>query len=159
MMGAVVMAVERPGGVSVPRIGWRQRALAFSQTRVSGGAMSPHTRAMIAASAFAYATGQKVAGVHDHAAGRDLRIAAEARGAHLQGYDGDRATKFGGTSPELYDGGDKTFATLEIDGLTAQGYDRGSSSHYRLTITGEIVQLYDHGPSKWFDYSIQRADQ
>ncbi|RZJ98475.1 MAG: hypothetical protein EOO76_16375 [Novosphingobium sp.] len=119
--------------------------------------MSPHTRAMVAAAAFAYATGQTVAGVHDHAAGRDLRIGAEARGAHLQGYDGDRPAKFGGTLPELYDGGDKAFVTLEIDGLNAKGYDRGSSSHYSLTITDQIVQLYDHGQAEWFDYSIQPA--
>ena len=122
---------------------------------MSGSPMSPHTRAMIAAAAFAYITKRKVAGVHDHAASRDLRIAAEARGEHLQAYDGDRAAKIGGTLPEIYDGGDKTYVTLEINGLTAQGYDRGSSGHYSLTLTDQIVQLYDHSQSTWFSFSIQ----
>jgi hypothetical protein len=52
--------------------------------------MQPHTRVVIAAAAYAFVTGKKVAGVYDHAAGRHLRIAAEARGEHLQGHDGDR---------------------------------------------------------------------
>lgn len=122
---------------------------------MSEGCMSPHTRAMIAAAAFTYTTSKKVAGVHYHAAGRDLRIAAESRGDHLQGYDGDRAAKFGGTLPELYDGGDKTYISMEIDGASAQGYDRGSATHYSLKISDQIVQLYDHGQSVWFAFSIQ----
>ena len=65
--------------------------------------MPPHTRAMIAAAAHAFITGNKVAGVYDHSTGRHLRIAAEARGQQLQGYDGDRAARFGGTLPEIYD--------------------------------------------------------
>lgn len=117
--------------------------------------MSPHTRAMIAAAAFAYITGSKVVGVHDHSASRDLLIAAESRGDQLQGYDGNRAVKFGGTLPELYDAGDKTYVSMNIDGPTAQGYDRGSATHYSLNVTGQIVQLYDHGHSAWFAFSAQ----
>jgi hypothetical protein len=45
---------------------------------------------MIAASAYAFVTGKKVAGVYDHLEKRDLRIAAEAKGDQLQGFDGDR---------------------------------------------------------------------
>ena len=119
--------------------------------------MSPHTRAMIAAAAHAFMTGNKVAGVYDHAAGRHLRIAAEARGEHLQGYDGDRAAKFGGTLPELYDTGDKAFVSLDIDGLTARGYDRGSATAYAITATDRQVQLYDHSQSTWFAFDIQTA--
>ena len=109
---------------------------------------------MAAAAAHAFMTGNKVAGVYDHAAGRHLRIAAEARGEHLQGFDGDRAAKFGGTLPELYDAGDKAFVSLEIDGMTAQGYDRGSSSAYTITATDRQVQLYDHGLSRWFAFDV-----
>ena len=112
---------------------------------------------MAAAAAHAFMTGNKVAGVYDHVAGRHLRIAAEARGEHLQGFDGDRAAKFGGTLPELYDAGDKAFVSLEIDGMTAQGYDRGSSSAYTITATDRQVQLYDHGLSRWFAFDVQVA--
>lgn len=119
--------------------------------------MSPHTRAMVAAAAHAFMFGKKVAGVHDHASGCDHRIAAEARGNRLQGFDGDRQAKFNGTPSELYDSGDRTFISLEIDGLRAQGYDRHSSSHYSLSVTDQIVQLYDHSVGSWFAFSIQVA--
>lgn len=119
--------------------------------------MSPHTRAMVAAAAHAFMFGKRVAGVHDHESGRDLRIAAEARGDRLQGFDGDRSVKFNGTPSELYDAGDDAFVSLEIDGLSAQGYDRRSSSHYSLSVTDQVVQLYDHTASAWFAFSIQIA--
>ncbi len=117
--------------------------------------MSPHTRAMAAAAAYAFITGGKVAGLYDRSAGRHLRIAAEARGAYLQGYDGDRAAKFGGALPELYDAADKAFVSIEIDGMTARGYDRGSSGAWSVTMTDQLVQLYDHSQSTWFAYDIQ----
>jgi len=117
--------------------------------------MLPHTRAMVAAAAHAFITGRKVAGLYDHAAGRHLRIAAEARGEHLQGFDGGRAAKFGGTLPELYDAADKAFVSIEIDGQTARGYDRGSSSHYSITVTDRLVQLYDHSRGEWFAFDVQ----
>jgi len=117
--------------------------------------MSPHTRAMVAAAAHAFISGKMVAGVHDHATGQDLQIAADTRGGRLQGFDGDRSAKFSGTISELYDAGDDAFVSLEIDGLTAKGYDRRSSSHYSLTITDQVVQLYDHAEEAWFAFSIQ----
>jgi hypothetical protein len=117
--------------------------------------MLPHTRAVVAAAAHAFIFGQKVAGVHDHATGQDRRIAAEVRGGTLQGFDGDRSAKFGGTLPELYDAGDAAFVSLEIEGTAAQGYDRHSSGHYALTATGNVVQLYDHAAGAWFAFSIQ----
>lgn len=119
--------------------------------------MSPHTRAMVAAAAHAFIFEKRVAGIHDHETGRDLRIAAETRGDRLQGFDGDRSAKFGGTLPEMYDAGADAFFSLEIDEMTAQGYDRSSSSHYSLTVTDEVVQLYDHAAGSWFTFSIQVA--
>ena len=113
---------------------------------------------MVAAAAFAFTTGKKVAGVYDHSAGRDLRIAAEARGNHLQGFDGDRAAKFGGTLPELYDSGDQVFVSFEIDGSQVRGYDRGSSSAYTAHVIAGLVQLYDDSQSAWFTYDIQDAE-
>ena len=119
--------------------------------------MPPHTRAMVAAAAYAFIAGSKVVGVHDHATGRDLLIAAEARGDRLQGFDGDRSAGFGGTLPELYDERDKAFVSLDIDRATARGYDRGSSSHYSLTVTDRMVQLYDHAEDVWFAFGMQVA--
>ena len=119
--------------------------------------MSPHTRAIVAAAAHAFIFGKKVAGVHDHGTAQDLRIAAETRGDRLQGFDGDRSARFGGTLPELYDAGDDAFFSLEIDGLTAKGYERGSSSHYSITATHEVVQIYDYAAGAWFAFSIQVA--
>jgi hypothetical protein len=110
---------------------------------------------MVAAAAYAFIVGKKVAGIYDHASGRELRIAAECRGDQLQGFDGDRAVKFGGTLPELYDAGDKTFVSLEIDGAKARGYDRSSSSFYEAQVTDRLVQLYDHSQSAWFAFDIQ----
>ena len=120
--------------------------------------MKPHTRAMIAAAAFALVTGKKVAGLHDHSAGRDRRIAAERRGNQLQGLDGDRAAKFGGTLPEIYDAGDKAYVSFEIDGTKVKGYDRSSSGFYTADITDGLVQLYDHNEGLWFAYDIQDAE-
>lgn len=117
--------------------------------------MLPHTRAIVAAAAYAFMFRRKVAGVHDHSEKQDLQIAAETRGQHLQAYDGDRSARFGGDLPELYDAGDEAFVSLAIDGLTAQGYDRNSSSHYSLAATEGMVQLYDHEPGAWFAFSIQ----
>jgi hypothetical protein len=119
--------------------------------------MLPHTRALLAASAHAFITGNKVAGVYDHAAGRHLRIAAESREAHLQGFDGDRSARFGGTLPEVYDAADKAFISLELDGATARGHDRGSATSYEARVTENVVQLYDHGQSAWFAFDIQVA--
>lgn len=119
--------------------------------------MSPRIRAIVAAAAYAFVSGKKVAGVHDHESGRDLLIAAEARGTRLQGFDGDKSSKFIGTSSELYDAGDDAYVSLQIDGSKARGYDRLSSSHYSLIVEGQVVQLYDYAASEWFDFSIQVA--
>ena len=112
---------------------------------------------MIAAAAFAFITGKKVAGLYDHSAGRDLQIAAEGQGKQLQGFDGDRGAKFGGALPELYDAGDRTFVSFEIEGTTAKGYDRGSSGFFTANVTDGLVQVYDHSQSAWFAYDIQNA--
>jgi len=120
--------------------------------------MEPHTRAMIAAAAFACVTEKKVAGIYDHAAGRDLQIAAEKRGDQLQGFDGDRGVKFGGTLPELYDAGDKAFVSFAIDGTKVEGYDRGSSSFYTAQVTDAVVQVFDHSQNAWFAYDVQDAE-
>lgn len=119
--------------------------------------MLSHTRALIAAATFAFISGKKVAGLYDHAAARHLRIAAEARGEHLQGFDGDRSAKFGGILPELYDAADDKFISIEIDGQTARGHDRGSSHDWSVTVTGAQLQLYDHGESAWFAFDVQTA--
>lgn len=113
---------------------------------------------MIAAATFAFVTGRKVAGLYDHAEGRDRRIAAESRDNLLQGFDGDRGAKFSGTLPELYDAGDRTFVAFELDGAKARGYDRGSSTAYEAQVTDGLVQVYDHGQSAWFAYDVQDAD-
>lgn len=120
--------------------------------------MQSHTRAMIAAITFTAVTGKKVAGLFDHSAGRDRRIAAEARGDQVQGVDGDRPAKFGGTLPEIFDAGDKTYISFALDGAKAKGYDRGSSSFYDAQVTDGLVQVYDHGADAWFAYDIQDAD-
>lgn len=112
---------------------------------------------MVAAAAFAFVTGKKVAGLYDHSAGKDLRIATEIRGDALQGFDGDRGAKFAGTLPELYDAGDRTFVSLEIDGTRVQGYDRGSSGFYAADVTDGLVQVFDHSQSAWFAYDVQDA--
>ncbi|WP_372730845.1 hypothetical protein [Novosphingobium sp.] len=117
--------------------------------------MSPHTRAIVAAAAHAFMVGRRVAGVHDHASGQDLRIAAEVRGDRLQGMDGDRSSKFSGSRTEIYDSADNAFVSLDINGLNAHGFDRASSSQYSLTVTDQVVQLYDHSAGVWFAFSIQ----
>lgn len=119
--------------------------------------MLPHTRAMIAASAHAVISGKKVAGIHDHASAQDLRIAAECRGNRLQGLDGDRGVKFGGTLPEIYDEADKAFVSLAVEGSTVRGYDRGSASFYEAIVSETQVQVYDHSKGTWFSFSVQVA--
>ena len=120
--------------------------------------MLPHTRALVAAATFAVVSGRKVAGVYDHAEGRRLEVAAEARGDKLQGHDGERGVAFGGTVPELYDAGDKAFVSFEVDGAQAKGYDRATSSFYTAEVRDGVVQVYDHEHGAWFAYDIQDAD-
>lgn len=120
--------------------------------------MHAHTRAIAAATAFTVITGKKVAGVYDHTTGLDLRIAAECKGQQVQGHDGSRNVKFGGTLPEIFDAGDQTFLSCTIDGTTAQGYDRATETAYNVRITDGAVQIFDHGVKAWFAYDMQDPD-
>jgi len=99
-------------------------------------------------------TGKKVAGLYDHTTGQDLRIAAEARGDSVQGFDGDRAAKFGGTLPELHDAADQTFISCTRDGATMRGHDRGSSTAYTARVEDNVAQVFDHGQNRWFSYDV-----
>jgi hypothetical protein len=119
--------------------------------------MQPHTRAIVAASAHALITGNKVAGLYDHTMGRHLRVAAEARGEHLQGYDGDRDARFGGTLPELRDAGDGASVHMEVEETAARGYDWSSSGHFTAKVAARLVQLYDHAEGEWFSFDVQVA--
>jgi hypothetical protein len=116
--------------------------------------MQAHTRALVAASAYAVITGKKIAGIFDHTANEQLRIAVECRGTALRGADGERGVAFGGTLPELYDDGDKAFISLEVDGASARGYDRGSQSHFVAEVSDRLIQVYDHGHSAWFAFEV-----
>ena len=119
--------------------------------------MDPHIRALVAAATFASVTGKKVAGLFDHTAGRDLRIAAECRGNVLQGFDGERASKFGGTLPEIFDDGEQAFVSFERDGARVKGFDRASGSAFDAQVTDDLVQVYDHSQGAWFAYDVQDA--
>ena len=119
--------------------------------------MQPHTRALIAAAAHAVISGRKVAGIYDYTASEHLRIAAQCRDNRVQCADGERSVMFGGTLPELYDEGDKTFVSLAVDGAKAHGYDRASESHYVAEVTDLRIQLYDHKQESWFAYEVQIA--
>lgn len=110
---------------------------------------------MIAASAHALVTGRKVAGLHDHATGRHLRIAAESRGEHLQGLDDDRQARFGGTLPELRDAASGAQLHMALRGSTALGYDRRSATHFTANVSERQVQLYDHGRADWSTFDVQ----
>ncbi|PNU02985.1 hypothetical protein [Novosphingobium guangzhouense] len=124
--------------------------------------MQSHTRSLIAAATFAAITGRKVAGLYDHTLGRDRRIAAECREGRLQGRDGDRGARFGGTLPEIFDATDKAFISLEIEGegdaRSARGYDRGSSTFFTAQVRDGVVQVYDHTANAWFAYDVQDPD-
>jgi hypothetical protein len=117
-------------------------------------AMLPHTRAIVAAAAFAIIARRKVTGVHDHFTQKDLQIAAESRGEHLQAYDGARAAWLRGDLPELHDSGNDAFVSLTVSGSEGQGYDRHSSSHFAVTVTGDMAQLYDHTEGAWFAFTM-----
>ena len=119
--------------------------------------MLAHTRAMVAAAAYALVKRQKVAGLHDHSTHRDLDVAAEARGNQVQGKDGERAVMFGGTLPEVFDAGDKTYVSFAIEGDRVTGYDRGTSSHYVAEVTDKRVQLFDHVDELWITFDVQVA--
>jgi hypothetical protein len=112
---------------------------------------------MVAAASHTFMFGKRIAGVHDHESGRDLRIAVEGRGNLLQEFDGDRSAKFNGTPFEPYDAGDSALVSIEIDGLKAEGYDRHSSSHYSLSVIDQVMQRYGHAEISWFAFSIQVA--
>jgi hypothetical protein len=120
--------------------------------------MQSHTRSMIAAAAFAALCGLKVAGLYDHAENRDRRIAAEYRDGGIQGVDGDRGAKFGGNLPEIFDGGDRAYVSLEIEGDSAKGYDRASSTFFSARVVDGLVQVYDYGDGHWYSYDVQNPD-
>ena len=119
--------------------------------------MDPHTRAILAASAFAVMTGRKVAGIHDHKAARFLRIAAECRDERLQAYDGERSTWFDGDLPDLLDQKGQPFVFMERDGQAVRGFDRTSDGFYTATVTDKTVQVFDHAEQSWFAFTIQIA--
>ena len=119
--------------------------------------MQPHTRAIIAAASHALVTGRKVAGLYDHAAKRHLRIAAEARGEHLQGYDGDRNARFGGTLPQLHDIDADALVHVELEKAGTRCYDHASSSHFTTKVAERLVQVYDHAAGTWFSFDVQVA--
>lgn len=121
--------------------------------------MLAHTRAIVSAAAYAFVTRRKVAGIYDHLTKQDLRIAAESRGDQVQGYDGDRSAKFALTLPELYDSGDNSFVSFEVEGTKVKGYDRRSSSAYEALVTDQRVQLYDYGQSEWFTFDVREIDR
>ena len=121
--------------------------------------MQSHTRAIVAAAAYAVITAKKVAGIYDHAADKHWRIAAECRGDRVQAYDGERSAYFGGALPDLYDQGDQAFVSLVIDGATARGYDRGGADFYEIAVTNRQIDFYDHGESVWFTFHVQIADE
>jgi hypothetical protein len=112
---------------------------------------------MIAATAHAFVIGKKVAGLYDHTVARHLRIAAESRKEHVQGYDGDRDARFGGSLPEIRDAAGGTQVRMVVQGATASGYDRGSSSHFTAEVGERVVQLYDHAEGAWFAYDVHAA--
>lgn len=120
--------------------------------------MKAHSRALVAATTFALVTGKNVAGVFDHASGQDHRIAAQARGNQVQGVDGDRSAKFGGTLPEIFDGGDRAYFSFEVTGDQAKGYDRGSAGFFEARVDKGLVQVFDHAENAWFAFDIQDAD-
>jgi hypothetical protein len=124
---------------------------------MSQDVMHPHTRALVAASAHAVIIGKKVAGLYDHETQKHLRIAAECRDNRVQGLDGDRSTRFGGTLPELDDHGDKAFVSLEVDGASARGFDRVSANAYLAQVSDRLVQIYDYGENAWFAFDVQVA--
>lgn len=117
--------------------------------------MQPPLRAMIAAASHAFVLRRKVAGLYDHEAGRHIRVAAEAKGQHLQGYDGERDARFGGTLPELRDMGEDATVHMTVQGTETRGFDRGSASHFTTRVTEEQVQLYDHGAAAWFAFDVR----
>ncbi|CAM3392555.1 MULTISPECIES: hypothetical protein [Sphingomonas] len=120
--------------------------------------MQPEIRAIVAASSHAFVTGKKVAGLYDQSADRHLRIAAEARGEHLQGLDGDRNVKFGGTLPELRETGTGAAIYMEVTDGETKGFDRSSAGHFTCRIEDQVVQLYDHAESAWFTFVVQTVE-
>jgi hypothetical protein len=112
---------------------------------------------MVAASAHALVTGRKVAGLYDHSAGRHLRIAAEARGRSLMGFDGGRQARFGGTLPDLGDAGRPPTVWMELTGGEGRGFDRASSTHFAVKVSERTVQLFDHSRGEWFAFAVQIA--
>ncbi|WP_261269835.1 hypothetical protein [Sphingomonas sp. LC-1] len=120
--------------------------------------MQSDMRAIIAASSHALVKGRKVAGLYDQAEDRHRRIAAEARGEHLQGFDGDRGVKFGGTLPEIQDNAAGGSIHFEIADGEARGYDRSSAGHFTCRIDDDLVRLYDHAVGAWFTFGVQTVD-
>jgi hypothetical protein len=119
--------------------------------------MQPHIRAIIAASVHALLNGQKVSGLFDHAAGQHLRVAAEARSTRVQGYDGDRDVRFGGTLPEIRETGGDVSLHMEIEGGGVRGYDRSSSGHFWAQANERLVQIYDYAEGAWFAFDVHVA--
>jgi hypothetical protein len=128
--------------------------LDLARTMMPGARMNPDTRAMIAAAVFAFVSGKRVAGMHDHASGKDRRIAAESRGKQVQGYDGDRSAGFGGQLPDLYDSAAHSFVSLDLDGAKAQGFDHASATAYTAQVSDQRVQVFDHGEGAWFTFDM-----
>lgn len=119
--------------------------------------MDPDIRAVIAAVAFACTTGKPVAGLFDHDAARDRRVAAERRDDRVKGFDGERNVAFGGTLPEIHDEGTKAYLSFTIEGDQVRGFDRASGGHFEARVGEGVVQVFDHAQGTWFAYDVQDA--
>lgn len=120
--------------------------------------MTDDTRALIAALGFASITGKTVAGLHDHAAMRDRRLAAQRRGQAVQAHDGDRDLHFGGTLPDIRDQNGQPLLALTLEGHSLRAYDRTANAFYEARVSDGLVQVFDHAAGAWFAYDVQNAD-
>jgi hypothetical protein len=119
--------------------------------------MDADIRAVVAAIAFASATGKPVAGLFDHDAARDRRIAAQRRDDRVQGFDGERNVAFGGTLPEIRDEGSNAYISFALAADKITGFDRASGVHFEARTGDGIVQVFDHARGAWFAYDVQDA--
>jgi hypothetical protein len=119
--------------------------------------MTDDTRALIAALGFASITGKTVAGLHDHAAMRDRRLAAQRRGQAVQAHDGDRDLHFGGTLPDIRDQNGQPLSR-SLEGHSLRAYDRTANAFTRPASATGWCRSSTMPPGPWFAYDVQDAD-
>jgi hypothetical protein len=118
--------------------------------------MSPDSRTLVAALAWAVAHRARSGWVYDYDRAVDREITASASGVKLGAYDHARRLIMEGTlGSALLDAGVNNHLTLERTDKGVKGFDHASQAFYEAVVIADRVSLYDYADSRHHEYAVR----